>query len=77
MVRHELKNCPRCGAEFECKSGSISLCQCQAVALNSEQAEYLARRYADCLCACCLVALRTEFNVAEHEARVEMLMARR
>jgi hypothetical protein len=46
--------------EFECKSGTVLLCQCQAVSLTSAQLEYIAARYDDCLCRACLEALRVE-----------------
>jgi len=60
--KHEIKRCPRCTGEFECKSGSIHLCQCQQISLNSEQLEYIVSRYEDCLCAACLKHLRKEYN---------------
>lgn len=60
MPRHEHKQCPRCGAEFECKSGTVLLCQCQAVVLTPAQLEYIAARYDDCLCRACLEALQAE-----------------
>ncbi|MEO1009879.1 MAG: cysteine-rich CWC family protein [Bacteroidota bacterium] len=31
---YEPKNCPRCGASFECKPGSIANCQCTQVQLT-------------------------------------------
>lgn len=40
-TKHETKSGPRCDADFECKSGSFLLCQCQAVLLNVEQIEYM------------------------------------
>lgn len=77
MIKHEVKNCPRCDAEFECKSGSISLCQCQSIELHSRQAEYVAARYEGCLCAACLAELRSECNVGMHESRLQALLAER
>ena len=60
MPLHEQKQCPRCSRWFECRSGSISRCQCQAVELSRAQLDYIADRYDDCLCADCLQALQGE-----------------
>ena len=65
--KHETKNCQRCGKGFECKSGSVLLCQCQTVVLSPEQLEYISARYDDCLCASCLLELRAEFNALQHK----------
>jgi len=59
-AKHELTHCPRCGDLFECKSGSITLCQCQTVALSERQLDFVAARFDDCLCAACLQALGAE-----------------
>ncbi|NOX76506.1 MAG: cysteine-rich CWC family protein [Gammaproteobacteria bacterium] len=55
--KHEIKNCPRCRAEFECKSDSILLCQCQTVVLSPEQMDFVGDRFDECLCAACLQVL--------------------
>jgi hypothetical protein len=55
---HELKYCPRCHSGFECKAGSILLCQCNAVLLTEREKEYLSNNYNDCLCAACLIELK-------------------
>ena len=68
--KHETKHCQRCGKGFECKSGSILLCQCQSVVLNQAQLEYIGSRYYDCLCAACLLAVRGEFNQLQHNTKV-------
>jgi len=60
MPLHEHKQCPRCGQTFECKSGSVTLCQCQDVALTPAQLEYIAARHDDCLCRACLRQLQLE-----------------
>jgi len=44
MSKHETRQCARCDTLlfnklFECKSGSIMLCQCQTVVLSTEQLE--------------------------------------
>jgi hypothetical protein len=69
MPMHEEKLCPRCQRTFECKSGSILLCQCQTVLLTPEQLEYIAANYEDCLCSKCLLAVRSEYNNQQHEQK--------
>ena len=74
MPKHESKNCQRCGEGFECKTGSILLCQCQTVELSLEHLEYIAANYDDCLCASCLLDLRTEFNMSQHKERLNQFI---
>ncbi|MDV7140047.1 cysteine-rich CWC family protein [Maribacter sp. TH_r10] len=62
MNKHEDKNCPRCNTVFECKVGSILLCQCTMVTLNEEERAYLRERYTDCLCASCMQAVKVEYH---------------
>lgn len=52
--KHEPVNCPRCGSEFLCKPGSITLCHCFDVKLSPEQQEWIAERWQGCLCGACL-----------------------
>jgi len=70
---HEERICPRCRQEFECKTGSILLCQCQTVALDETQLAWIAERYDDCLCSRCLRELRSLFNHRQHDARLRRL----
>lgn len=63
MCCHEIKSCPRCGAAFECKSGTVNLCHCYHVSLTVEQQAYLEEKYADCLCPGCLAAIGAEFEL--------------
>jgi len=74
MNKHETKACPRCNADFECKTGSITLCQCQSIELSAEQLAFIAERYADCLCARCLAELRRECNLYHFEQRLHHLL---
>lgn len=60
MCEHERKYCPRCNGGFECKVGSILICQCAAVELEQADRDYISARYADCLCAHCLRELKSE-----------------
>lgn len=64
--KHETKQCPRCAVDFECKSGSILLCQCQTIYLTSEQVDYVGAQYNDCLCVTCLQELCEEFEQYQH-----------
>ena len=68
--KHETKICPRCRGEFECKSGSVLLCQCQTIVLSLEQLEYIHSLYDDCLCVSCLHALRTAYNCQQFEGLI-------
>ncbi|WP_080057979.1 cysteine-rich CWC family protein [Spirosoma aerolatum] len=77
--KHESKTCPRCQRRFECRVGSINLCQCQPVRLNPEQQQYIETRYADCLCAdclCadCLLALRTAYNQLDYNKAITRIL---
>ncbi len=71
MPEHEKKQCPRCSAEFECKTGSILLCQCSKIEMTAEQLEYSSTQYDDCLCLSCLKELRTEFNALSHSKKIK------
>jgi len=73
-TKHETKSCPRCEASFECKSGSILLCQCQTVILNADQIEYMNMHYEDCLCARCLLEVRTECNCMQHTDKLNKII---
>lgn len=69
-MKHEAKDCPRCGREFECKSGSIDQCQCSQLHVSTEALEYVMRLYDDCLCATCLAVLSREAELERDEAPV-------
>lgn len=62
MIKHEEKYCPRCKTLFECKLGSILLCQCNAVTLNEQERDYIRGRFDDCLCADCIKILKGEYR---------------
>ncbi len=70
MPSHEEKHCPRCHRSFECKSGSILICQCQTVLLDEAQLAWIAERWDDCLCSRCLREVRSECNRARHRERL-------
>lgn len=71
MPGHESKQCPRCAALFECKVGSILLCQCQTVLFTQEQLEYINASYSDCLCTSCLRAVRLEYEQQQYSSDKE------
>jgi len=54
MTQHESKCCPRCNKNFECKCGSINLCQCSNVTISENLHQQLREHYRDCLCIGCL-----------------------
>lgn len=55
--KHENKTCPRCGAGFICKAGTILQCQCYGIELPPGLQETIMIRYQDCLCRTCLEEL--------------------
>jgi Cysteine-rich CWC len=60
MCMHEDKYCPRCKTQFECKAGSIMLCQCSSIQLSAAERAYVESKFEDCLCIDCLRALQME-----------------
>lgn len=74
MPHHELKICPRCGITFECKVGSINLCQCSAIVLSQEERDYIFEQYSDCLCAACLIEMQIEHQQKGFEERSENVL---
>ena len=58
QTKHEKKNCPRCNTLFECKVGSITLCQCMKAELTSDERENIGLQYNDCLCINCILELK-------------------
>ncbi|WP_188459887.1 cysteine-rich CWC family protein [Marivirga lumbricoides] len=62
MIKHEEKYCPRCNTLFECKVGSISLCQCTAVILTEEERNFMRNKFDDCLCASCMKQVKSAYQ---------------
>ena len=54
MSKHEQKECPRCGAGFECKVNNPAHCQCAGIELSERLVDRLSADWRDCLCADCL-----------------------
>ncbi|SFU45905.1 Cysteine-rich CWC [Pustulibacterium marinum] len=73
MPHHEEKYCPRCQESFECKVGSINLCQCTTVTLNEEERNYMREQYTDCLCAACMAAVKQEYHNAKYHEQIAQL----
>ncbi|MEN1786340.1 MAG: cysteine-rich CWC family protein [Bacteroidota bacterium] len=74
MPKHEEKFCPRCGTKFECKVGSILLCQCSTVVLNERERKFISERYDDCLCAKCMQELKIEFQNKKLKSRISSIL---
>ncbi|MVM38665.1 hypothetical protein GO730_15805 [Spirosoma sp. HMF3257] len=64
--KHQHAACARCHRTFECRVGSINFCQCQSIQLTDDQQQYIRSTYQGCLCADCLLAVRTEYNHLIH-----------
>ena len=73
MKKHEVKYCPRCNTQFECKLGSVTLCQCSTVKLNGLERNYIFNKYEDCLCAKCLTELKAEFQNSMLQNKIDTL----
>jgi len=74
MQKHEEKICPRCQGTFECKVGSVSLCQCSTVAICEEERRYLQACFSDCLCAACLQAMKADYHRERFDDTMKRLM---
>lgn len=74
MASHEEKQCPRCGCIFECKVGSIFLCQCTQVKVSEEERSYFNEKYSDCLCANCMRALKTEYGNLQYKNKLKRIL---
>lgn len=74
MQKHEEKVCPRCQQAFECKVGSVSLCQCSHVAVSEDERKYLQQCFGDCLCAGCIQALKADFHRKRFDEAMKRLM---
>jgi nitrite reductase/ring-hydroxylating ferredoxin subunit len=61
IPKHEIVTCPRCGARFECKMGTITECQCMEVRLSPYQILAIREMYIGCLCKKCLSELSIQF----------------
>ncbi|HEY9259023.1 cysteine-rich CWC family protein [Chitinophaga sp.] len=62
MCEHEQKYCPRCNSQFECKVGSILICQCTALPLNDQERSFIQAQFVDCLCLPCLKEMKAAYH---------------
>jgi hypothetical protein len=53
VLKNEIKICPKCKIEFECKVSDVANCQCH-VEINEATKVFLAKTSFDCLCVSCL-----------------------
>ncbi|MDO5615319.1 MAG: cysteine-rich CWC family protein [Cruoricaptor ignavus] len=74
MPKHEQKYCPKCNATFECKVGSILLCQCSEIKLSNEELEFIQEKYDDCLCANCMKKLKAEYHNQNFQKRLKSIL---
>lgn len=65
MPHHEIKVCPSCHSQFECKAGNITECQCSQILLSSDEAIYIENNFGGCLCLNCLKILQQEYNAVK------------
>jgi len=75
MAHHEDKHCPRCGAPFECKVGSILLCQCHGLTFSDAEWDYIRLTYTDCLCRHCLQTIKHEISTNRANETIEAILA--
>ncbi|RYD90064.1 MAG: hypothetical protein EOP54_24565 [Sphingobacteriales bacterium] len=74
MCKHEMKYCPRCQAPFECKVGSINLCQCSGIRLTPEETEFMNANYTDCLCAACIKQVKADYHNAQYQNKLKAIL---
>jgi Cysteine-rich CWC len=77
MCKHEEKSCPRCKIIFECKVGDIPHCQCYAVKLLDDERDFINKRFNDCLCAGCMKAMQSEYNILQRELQLKVFFTGR
>jgi hypothetical protein len=75
MAQHEVKHCPRCNAPFECKVGSILLCQCHGLAFSDTEWDYIRLTYTDCLCRNCLQVIKHEISSTAVKQKMQAILA--
>jgi hypothetical protein len=75
MANHELKHCTRCNASFECKEGSILLCQCHGLTFSETEKDYMRNTYQGCLCRNCLLGMKHEINTSAAKKKMQDILA--
>lgn len=74
MYKHEKKACPRCSTHFECKVGSILLCQCSTVHLSEVESDFIREQYSDCLCSSCMVQVKADYHNTKLRDKITRLL---
>jgi len=74
LSKHEIQCCPRCKSSFECKVGSILLCQCTTVELNDEERDFIHRKYDECLCSACMKSLKSEYHNQLFQSKLKSIL---
>ena len=72
MCKHEQKNCPRCNALFECKTGDITHCQCSSIQLNEAESTFIASHFTDCLCSACMKTMKSEYSMLQTQLQLKI-----
>lgn len=75
MACHETKYCPRCQAQFECKVGNVTECQCYGISFEEKEKEYIDRNYQDCLCRNCLLSVKREMQFKPAEEKMKQILS--
>ncbi|MCJ8292050.1 MAG: cysteine-rich CWC family protein [Crocinitomicaceae bacterium] len=74
MFKHEIVQCNRCETTFECKVGSILLCQCYEVKLTEDEREFIKNESQDCLCANCLNKLKRQYHAMKLKEKMNKII---
>jgi len=74
LIKHELKYCPECNDTFECKVGSIALCQCADIVLTDAERDYIREKYDDCLCARCMKKQKAQYRNELFQTRLKAIL---
>lgn len=61
-IKHELKYCGRCNAQFDCRQEDITSCQCSTLSVSETTIDFLSGTSYDCLCANCLTELENKIS---------------
>jgi hypothetical protein len=61
-------------APFECRVGSILLCQCHGVDFTELEKDYIRNTYPDCLCRDCLNAMKHEIRYNEIKRKMQDIL---
>ena len=77
MPTHEIKDCPRCKGNFECKPGNITECQCYGLTFSESEKEYIAATYDDCLCRNCLNSIKYEIRHTSANEKMRNVLGER